>query len=206
MPNTTSTEPTREDLVRELREVQAQLDKARRRRDADAIAYAATPDGAAETFRRFELSRDEAEREQLKTTYLSGLKMAAEEFEERGKRGNAGSGDGPLAVIPVGAFTDPVAKVLVQHRVMGTFRNSAESLETNKVTVTLLRLLPDGQTRKRSRVDATAEFGGLEADLAAVVAEAWGDPAVQKRLRSSLLDEDAADALTAAIAERSAAR
>jgi hypothetical protein len=206
MPNTTSTEPTRENLARELREVQAQLDRARRRRDADAIAYASTPDGAAETFRRFELSRDEAERKQLKTTYLSGLKMAAEEFEERSKRGNAGANDGPLAVIPVGAFTDPVAKVLVGHRVMGTFRNSTESLETHKATVTLLRLLPDGQTRKRSRVDTTAEFGVLEADLASVVSEAWSDPAVQKRLRSSLLDEDVAAALTAALSERNAAR
>jgi hypothetical protein len=72
--------------------------------------------------------------------------------------------------------------------------------------VTLLRLLPDGQTRKRSRVDTTAEFGVLEADLASVVSEAWSDPAVQKRLRSSLLDEDVAAALTAALSERNAAR
>lgn len=194
--------PTRDELLRELQDVQAQLDKARRRRDADAIAYAATPDGAAETFRRFELSRDEPERKQLKTTYLSGLKMAAEEYEERRKRNNDSPTDGPLAVIPVGSFTDPLAKALVEQRIMATFRNSAASIETNIVTVTLLRLLPDGQTRKRARVDTEVEFGVLTADLAEVIVAAWADPKTQKRLRGQFLDDAAASALDVAVNQR----
>ena len=82
MTDTMTQEPTREELLRELGKVQSKLEKARRRRDADAIAYASTPDGAAETFRRYELARDDRERKELKTTYLSGLAMAGEEKVE----------------------------------------------------------------------------------------------------------------------------
>lgn len=191
-----------EELLRELEKVQAQLDKARRRRDADAVAYAATPDGAAETFRRFELSRDPAERKQLKTTYLSGLAMAADEYEERRRRGNAGANDGPLAVIPVGVFSDPVAKTLVEQRIMGTFRNTEASIDTHRVPVALLRLLPDGQTRKRMRIEAAAEFGVLTADLAEVLVQAWADRDTRKRLEAFL--EESAAPVAAAIAQRSA--
>lgn len=193
-------EPTREELLRELDKVQAKLDKARRRRDADAIAYASTPDGAAETFRRYELTRDDTERKALKTTYLAGLSMAGEEYEERLTRGNAGDNDGPLAVIPVGSFRDPLAKALVEQRVMATFRNSPASMETNTVTLTLLRLLPDLQTRKRLRLDVVAELGVLAEDLADVIATAWTDPATQKRLRGFL--DDAAEPIDAALQQR----
>lgn len=193
-------EPTREELLRELDKVQAKLDKARRRRDADAIAYASTPDGAAETFRRYELTRDDTERKALKTTYLAGLSMAGEEYEERLTRGNAGDNDGPLAVIPVGSFRDPLAKALVEQRVMATFRNSPASMETNTVTLTLLRLLPDLQTRKRLRLDVAAELGVLAEDLADVIATAWTDPATQKRLRGFL--GDAAEPIDAALQQR----
>lgn len=193
-------EPTREELLRELDKVQAKLDKARRRRDADAIAYASTPDGAAETFRRYELTRDDRERKALKTTYLAGLAMAGEEYEERLSRGNAGDNDGPLAVVPVGSFRDPLAKALVEQRIMATFRNSPASMETNTVTLTLLRLLPDLQTRKRLRLDVAAELGVLAEDLADVIATAWTDEATQKRLRGFL--DDAAEPIAAALQQR----
>ncbi|KAA1250207.1 hypothetical protein F0Q45_11025 [Mycobacterium simiae] len=200
MTDTMTNELTREELLRELDKVQAKLDKARRRRDADAIAYASTPDGAAETFRRYELARDDQERTTLKTTYLSGLAMAGEEYEERLTRGNAGDNDGPLAVIPAGSFRDPLAKALVEQRIMATFRNTPASVDTNTVTVTLLRLLPDQHTRKRFRIDTTAELGVLTADLADVIATAWSNPATQKRLRHFL--EDAAEAIATAIQQR----
>lgn len=193
-------EPTREELLRELDKVQAKLDKARRRRDADAIAYASTPDGAAETFRRYELTRDDTERKALKTTYLAGLSMAGEEYEQRLTRGNAGDNDGPLAVIPVGSFRDPLAKALVEQRVMATFRNSPASMETNTVTLTLLRLLPNLQTRRRLRLDVAAELGVLAEDLADVIATAWTDPPTQKRLRGFL--DDAAEPIDAALQQR----
>lgn len=200
MTDTMTQEPTREELLRELDKVQAKLDKARRRREADAIAYASTPDGAAETFRRYELARDNQERKALKTTYLSGLAMAGEEYEERLTRGNAADNDGPLAVVPVGSLRDPLAKTLVEQRIMATYRNSPASMDNNIVTVTVLRLLPDGQTRKRLRIDTPAELGVLTADLADVIATAWNDPTTQKRLRAGL--DDAADLVAAAITAR----
>jgi hypothetical protein len=196
MNDTMTYEPTREELLRELETVQAKLNKARRRRDADAIAYASTPDGAAETLRRYELARDDDERKSLKTTYLSGLAMAGEEYEERLNRGNAGDNDGPLAVIPVGSFRDPLTKTLVEHRIMATFRHTPASLDTNTVTITLLRLLPDQQTRKRLRLDTTAELDVL----ADVITTAWTDPATQKRLRAFL--GDAAEPIDTAIQQR----
>ncbi|GAB7065945.1 hypothetical protein H7J06_03480 [Mycobacterium hodleri] len=200
MTDTMTQEPTREELLRELGKVQSKLEKARRRRDADAIAYASTPDGAAETFRRYELARDDRERKDLKTTYLSGLAMAGEEYEERLRRGNAGDNDGPLAVIPVGPFRDPLTKALVEQRIMATFRTTAASVDSNTVTITLLRLLPDQQTRKRLRLDTTAELGVLTADLTEIIATAWTDPATRKRLTAFLDDADAP--IDTAIAQR----
>ncbi len=193
---------TTEQLAAELAKVQEQLVKARERRDRDAVVYASTPDGAAETYRRFELAPyDSAERKALKTTCLSGLTMAGNEYEERMRLGNAGPNDGPLAVIPVGDTTgaDPLVKVLVEQRVMGTFRNTTAAMETGRVTVTLLRLMPN-QERKRMRMDVAAEMGVFTARLADVIAEAWNDKALQKRLRAFL--EDAAEPIQAAIAQR----
>lgn len=191
------------ELLAELARVEQQLARAKQRRDRDAICYASTPDGAAETYRRFELAgHDHADRKRLKTVYLSGLTMSAEEHQERVRLGNASAGDGPLAVIPVGlAGGDPVVRVLVEHRIMGTYRNSSEALHTGRITVSLLRLLPSGE-RKRMRLDAAAELGVLAGNLAEVLVQAWGDPRVQKRLRSFL--DDAGDAFSAAVAEHGA--
>lgn len=195
-------ELTPEQLAAELAKVQEQLAKARERRDRDAIVYASTPDGAAETYRRFELSPyDSTERKSLKMTYLNGLTMAGEEYEERQRRGNAGPNDGPLAVIPVGDLTgnDPVVNTLVAQRIMGTFRNTPAAMDTNRVTVTLMRLLPN-QERKRMRLDVDAELGVFTSRLSDVLVEAWADKATQKRLRAFL--EDAADPIAEAIAAR----
>lgn len=195
---------TPEQLAAELAKVQEQLAKARQRRDRDAVVYASTPDGAAETYRRFELSPyDSGERKRLKATYLNGLTMAGEEYEERIRRGNAGPNDGPLAVIPVGDVTggDPVVNAVVAHRIMGTFRSTPAAMETGRVTVTLLRLLPS-QDRKRMRLDVEAELGVFTARLSEVLIEAWADRATQKRLRAFL--EEAADPIGAAIATRAA--
>lgn len=191
-----------EELAAELAKVQEQLVKARERRDKDAVVYASTPDGAAETYRRFELAPyDSAERKSLKTTYLNGLTMAGKEHEERMRLGNAGPNDGPLAVIPVGDMTgaDPLVKALVEQRVMGTFRNTAAAMDTGRVTVTLLRLMPT-QERKRMRLDVEAEMGVFTSRLSDVIAAAWADKSLQKRLRGFL--EDAADQIEAALTQR----
>ncbi len=193
---------TPQQLQAELAKVQQQLAKARERRDKDAITYASTPDGAAETYRRFELSPyGSEERKHLKTTYLAGLTMAGEEYDERARLGNAAANDGPLAVIPVGDLTgqDPLVRTLVEQRVMGTFRNTAAALETDQVTVTLMRLLPS-QERKRMRLEVPAELGILTLSLADLIARAWVEAATQKRLRAFL--EEAADAVADAVAGR----
>ena len=191
-----------EELAVELAKVQEQLAKARERRDRDAIVYASTPDGAAETYRRFELAPYASpERKSLKMTYLNGLTMAGKEHEERMRLGNAGPNDGPLAVIPVGDITgaDPLVRALVEHRVMGTFRNTAAAMDTGRVTVTLMRLMAT-QERKRMRLDVEAEMGVFTARLSDVIADAWADRALQKRLRAFL--EDAADPIAGAVAQR----
>lgn len=191
-----------EEIAAELAKVQGQLAKARERRDRDAIIYASTPDGAAETYRRFELAPyDSAERKTLKTAYLNGLTMAGQEHEERTRLGNAGPNDGPLAVIPVGDTTgaDPLVIALVEHRVMGTFRNTTAAMDTGRVTVTLLRLMPT-QERRRMRLDVEAEMGVFTSRLSDVITEAWADKALQKRLRGFL--DDAAEPIAAAVAER----
>ena len=84
-------------------------------------------------------------------------------------------------------------------RIMGTFRNTPAAMDTNRVTVTLMRLLPN-QERKRMRLDIDAEMGVFTSRLSDVIVEAWADKAAQKRLRAFL--EDAAEPIAAAITAR----
>ena len=67
------------------------------------------------------------------------------------------------------------------------------------IGMALLRLLPT-QERKRMRLEVPAEMGVFTATLSEVIAQAWPDAALQKRLRAFL--EDAADPVGAAIAQR----
>lgn len=188
--NTFLATASRSDIEREIARVEAELVIARKRERVDAIAYASTPDGAAETFRRFELAADPDERKNLKSIYLAGLTMAGDEYEQRRTRGNASDADGPLEVIPVGYIAepvDPIVKALVEQRIMGTYRTSERALTTERVPVTLLRL-PNDQPRRRLKIQATAELGLFTSTLADVVVEAWHKPDVHQRLRNFLQD------------------
>ncbi len=172
----------RERQRRELAEVRRQLGAARERLRRAAIEYAATPDGAAEMFRRYELADDEQYRRVLRVTYLAGLAAAAEEYEQRCALGNATQYDGPLEAIPVGDFQDPLARALVEQRVMGSLRNGPSVIESGTVVVWLLRLMPDGRTRRRLRIVCDAELGVFTPTLAQVVAGALADPHTRERV------------------------
>lgn len=187
-----------------IERVEVQLVEARKRCGEHAIDYASTPDGAAEMFRRFELAPNEIERKNLKTIYLAGLALANQEFEERRELGNAGPADGPLEVIPTGSFVepvDPIVRALVEHRIMGTYRSTARAFETERVQVSLLRLLPDGQTRRRLRIQVPAPNGIFTETLAEVITTAWNNTKIRPRLIAFL--EETATPVTAAIAARS---
>lgn len=164
-----------EQKLRELAEIRRQLPAARERLRVAAIEYAATPDGAAETFRRYELAADETQRAGLRSIYLAGLVMAADEYDKRCVLGNETEADGPLEAIPVGDFGDPVARALVEQRVMGSLRNGPAVMESGEVAVWLLRLMPDGHTRNRLRVVCVAELGVFTSTLAQIVASALAD-------------------------------
>ncbi|KMV21771.1 hypothetical protein H7I87_13320 [Mycobacterium timonense] len=187
----------REQKRRELAEVRRQLGAARERLRRAAIEYAATPDGAAEMFRRYELADDEQYRRVLRATYLAGLAAAAEEYEQRCALGNQTQYDGPLEAIPVGDFADPLARALVEHRVMGSLRNGPSVIESGQVVVWLLRLMPDGRIRKRLRIVCDAEPGVFAPTLAQVVAGALGDPRTRERVVDFVGPEVAAAAAAA---------
>ena len=172
----------RERQRRELAEVRRQLGAARKRLRQAAIEYAATPDGAAEMFRRYELADDEQYRRVLRVTYLAGLAAAAEEYEQRCALGNATQYDGPLEAIPVGGCQDPLARALVEQRVMGSLRNGPSVIESGRVVVWLLRLMADGRTRRRLRIVCDAELGVFAPTLAQVVERALADPRTRERV------------------------
>ncbi|MDA3642182.1 hypothetical protein [Mycobacterium xenopi] len=172
----------REQKLRELAEVRRQLGAARERLRRAAIEYAATPDGAAEMFRRYELADDEQYRRVLRVTYLAGLAAAAEEYEQRCALGNATQYDGPLEAIPVGDLGDPVARTLVEQRVMGSLRNGPSVIDSGQVVVWLLRLMSDGRTRKRLRLVCDADLGVFAPTLAQVVRGALADPQTRQRV------------------------
>lgn len=168
-------------VERELARIRAQLDKARGVADEKAIEYAATPDGAAETYRRYELAAG-GERERLRVVSLAGLAMSDEEYQRRVQLGNASAHDGPLQVIAVGPLESEPVRVLVAHRVMGTLRSGPDLAAGQSARIKLMRLAPDGKTRHRLSVSYPAPFGIFTATLAEVIAAVAADPAVRGRL------------------------
>ena len=198
MSTTVSDNELREQKLRELAAVRRQLGAARARLRRAAVEYAATPDGAAEMFRRYELADDEQYRRVLRVTYLAGLAAAAEEYEQRCALGNQTEADGPLEAIPVGDFADPVARALVEQRVMGSLRNGPAVIESGQVVVWLMRLRPDARTRKRLRIVCASELGVFAPTLAQVVVAALADPRTRERVVEFVGPEVAAAAAEAA--------
>lgn len=168
-------------VERELARIRAQLDKARGIAGEKAIEYAATPDGAAETYRRYELTSG-AEQERLRAVSLAGLAMSDEEYQRRVQLGNASAHDGPLQVIAAGPLDSDPVRVLIAHRVMGTLRSGPDLAASQCARIQLMRLAPDGRTRYRLAVTYPAPFGIFTATLAEVVTAVATQGAVRGRL------------------------
>lgn len=175
----------RAELTRRLTQVRAQLATARRVRDEAAALYASTPDGAAETYRRYELATG-TDKQRLRDLYLAGLALADTEYQRRVALGNATPGDGPLQIIPVGDMNDPTAQSLIAHRMMGTLRNGPDLAATETARVTLLRLAPDSRTRTRLTITAPAPFGIITDTLTRIITTTAKQPKYVARLHKFL--------------------
>lgn len=100
------------DKRRALASVRKRLAAARNRLRQTHIEYTSTPDGACETYRRFEQA-DGEERAALRQIYLAGLSMADHEYQRRAELGHANDSDGPLEALPLGSPRDPLVGVLL---------------------------------------------------------------------------------------------
>ncbi|MFN8073569.1 MAG: hypothetical protein U0R66_17430 [Mycobacterium sp.] len=188
----TSTEQRQAHTLEELAEVRRQLAVARTRLRTAAIEYAATPDGAAEMFRRYELAATAEQRNELRDIYLAGLAASTEEYQKRVSLGNDTAGDGPVEAIPVGDFTDPVARALIEQRIMGALRCGPAAVTTGEVVVSLLKVMTDGETRKRLKITCAAEFGAFCDPLSKVITDALRDPKTANKVRGFVGPEVAA--------------
>lgn len=173
------------ELQHQLTQVRDKLGKARSARDKAAALYASTPDGAAETYRRYELASG-ATKQLLRDTYLAGVALAAEEYQLRVELGNATPGDGPLQAIPAGDLTHPTTATLIEHRVMGTLRNGPDVAATQTVRIALFRLAPNGRDRHRLTITAPAPFGIFTATLTDIITTTATDTIYAARLRKLL--------------------
>lgn len=171
-----------------LAAVRHRLADARERLRQAEVDYASTPDGACETYRRFELAGG-PQRSRLLEVYLAGLSAADQEYRRRRDLGHANAADGPLEALAVWAWEDPLARLLVEHRVMGWVRNGpAAAVSSGRVAVGLIRLLPDGQTRKRLRASCPTDpdLMVFNSPLSTVIRQAWTDPRIRPRLNQFL--------------------
>lgn len=196
---TNATKDIQTQKLDELAEVRRQLAAARARLRAAAIEYAATPDGAAEMFRRYELATDTDQRNELRDIYLSGLAASTEEYQKRCALGNDTPGDGPVEAIPVGDFTDPVTRALIQHRIMGALRCGPTALTSGEVTITLLKVLPDGETRRRIKLVCSAELGVFCDPLSKVVTDALTTATTTRKIATFVGPDVVAAAKTAGL-------
>lgn len=194
----TAPAPPGEGTRRELARVRADLHAARRQQAQAAIYYAATPDGAAETYRRYELTAEPADRAALQATYLAGLHAASQEYEQRLIRGSATDRDGYLQALPVGDFANPVARTLIAHRVMATYRSGPAAIASESAIVHLMLLESDNVTRRRARVAAPAPLGVVAATLADIITTAYSQPTTRARI-VEFLGTAAADELQHAL-------
>lgn len=181
----TASTTDRAELTRRLAHVRAQLTTARRARDEAASLYASTPDGAAETYRRYELATG-TDKQRLRDLYLAGLALADTEYQRRVTLGNATPGDGPLQIIPVGDLNSPITRALIEHRIMGTLRNGPDLAATETARVTLLRLAPNGRTRTRLTITTPAPFGIITDTLTDIITTTAKHPKDAARLTKFL--------------------
>lgn len=168
-------------VLEELADVRRQLAAARARLRSAAIEYAATPDGAAEMFRRYELAADAQQREELRDIYLGGLAASTAEYLQRCALNHDTAGDGPVEAIPVGDFTDPIARELIEARIMGSLRCGPSAVTSGQVQVCLLKVSADGQTRQRLKLSHPAELGAMCDPLSQVVIAALNQPTTARK-------------------------
>ena len=164
-------------LRRELKATQAKLETANRRMEKYRLEYASSPDGIAETWRRYETSGDL----NVRDLYARGVELSLEEFCERVSYGHSSDDDGAqaAAVLSEGHELTPH---LVAENVTGTYLNSKNSREDVRTDFTLMRVDVDGTRRRMSiRVE-----GAPPVTLNRVLEIAWSDSNYRSRLRRML--------------------
>lgn len=164
-------------LRRDLKATEAKLNTAERNLKRYREEYAASPDGIAETWRKYEVSGDLSVRD----LYERGVELSLEEFCERVSLGHSDDDDGAqaAAVLSEGHELTPH---LITENVTGTYLNSKNSREDVRTDFTLMRVDVDGTRRRMSiRVE-----GAPPVTLNRVLEIAWSDSNYRSRLRRML--------------------
>ena len=81
-------------------------------------------------------------------TVAAGVAGADEEYLQRLAKGDGttlSEHDGLLRALPLPPSTDPLAEILIRHRIMATYRQSDRSLRTGASRVTLLTITSAGE-------------------------------------------------------------
>jgi hypothetical protein len=168
-------------LRRDLKATEAKLNTAERNLKRYREEYAASPDGIAETWRKYEVSGDLSVRD----LYERGVELSLEEFCERVSLGHSDDDDGARAAFVL-AEGHALTPLLISENVTGTYINSKNSREGFDTDAVFMRVFPDG-TRQRMniRFDGECPF-----TLNAALEQLWNSSGTRNRLKRMLGDSD----------------
>lgn len=168
-------------LRRDLKATEAKLNTAERNLKRYREEYAASPDGIAETWRKYEVSGDLSVRD----LYERGVELSLEEFCERVSLGHSDDDDGARAAFVL-AEGHALTPLLISENVTGTYINSKNSREGFDTDAVFMRVFPDG-TRQRMniRFDGECPFTLNEA-----LEQLWNSSGTRNRLKRMLGDSD----------------
>lgn len=168
-------------LKRDLKATEAKLNTAERNLKRYREEYAASPDGIAETWRKYEVSGDLSVRD----LYERGVELSLEEFCERVSLGHSDDDDGPRAAFVL-AEGHALTHILVSDEVTGTYVNSKNSREGFDTDAVFMRVFPDG-TRQRMNIRFDGE---CPRTLNAALEQLWKSSGTRNRLKRMLGESD----------------
>lgn len=176
--------PSKAAIDKKLNVLETKIAKVKDKINVANVRYAATPDGAAEAFRAYEIESDIDRRFELLSLYTAGVEESDNEYQTRVGLGHDSEEDGVVQALAVNINSD-LGKLLVQENIYGTIRMSDHIAKSRNVPVTIMRV-SDAEKVARRRMNVVLSFDTDPLSLEEVLGEIVETRSLHSRLRQVL--------------------
>lgn len=169
-----------------LSKARADLAKLQTKLSAAHDTYASTIDGAADTYRQYQLCGDTAEKQSLYERYLRGAELSDKEYQSRVSLKHSAYDDGPVCALALDYSDVALSDFLIAEQVIGAYRPSNAMRSGKHTIVTLVRF--EGDKRRRMTLGYPATDGLPPRSLEDVIRFAQESGTYRSRLGAFLGD------------------